>query len=412
MATHGLQGFQFQLASKPQHHQQLEVPTESYHIIASKPQHNQQLDVPTETYHVSWPEPETNHEKEYVPENSFNIESQIEQTTNQAFPEGVNSDCSLAIEQDNGVQIVVIGTVYIGKGSEVVKHHFKPVLSGCYQVCIKEGIDIGAPLPFPEGKITSVCEGKDHFLLWPAHLVYPIEKVHKQPVKESITPSTHSILSQSSSTKYVITPEEKLKLTTSLVRVCRKLAIEMKKSGKTIPIKIPKNVFYNEQEITIDYEDMRDWCFERKIGTSHMSTFMIMHWMLAVICPWVGLVHWLDPAGAEFQPCQFAQDIINKAILRFNLEYRAEIKWNKNSAIKWKQVECPRQDFDFDCGYYVCRYMLKTIQSRNSYVPEKYFDKAPVKYSQQMIDEIRDMWILFVTRHQPAEEDDDDQFEL
>lgn len=63
---------------------------------------------------------------------------------------------------------------------------------------------------------------------------------------------------------------------------------------------------------------------------------------------------------------------------------------------------------DVNCGYYVCNYMLETIQSRKSYVPDKYFEKAPPTYSQKMIDEVRDMWITFVTKHQPVEEDDDD----
>lgn len=41
------------------------------------------------------------------------------------------------------------------------------------------------------------------------------------------------------------------------------------------------------------------------------------HWMLAVIYPWSGLVHWLDPAGVENKARAFAQTIINKYLLEY-----------------------------------------------------------------------------------------------
>lgn len=116
-----------------------------------------QHEMSTETYHAPWPDPKHDHEKEYVPDKSFNpnLESQTghseQYTTNQGFLEG-NNDCSLAVEQANRVQIVAAGQVYIGKGSEVIKHHFKPVPKGCYRACIKEEIYASAPLPFPEEK--------------------------------------------------------------------------------------------------------------------------------------------------------------------------------------------------------------------------------------------------------------------
>lgn len=130
---------------------------------------------------------------------------------------------------------------------------------------------------FLRKKIKSVGEGKDHFLLWPTHLVFPIKKVDKQFVKE-LNISTQMPSSHSSFTKRVlapIAPEEKLKLTTTLMRICRKLAVDMKNGEKTIPIRILNSVFYNEQDVCIDYEDMRDWCYQRLIGASHMSTFMM-----------------------------------------------------------------------------------------------------------------------------------------
>ncbi|KMS98702.1 hypothetical protein BVRB_3g069500 isoform B [Beta vulgaris subsp. vulgaris] len=36
-----------------------------------------------------------------------------------------------------------------------------------------------------------------------------------------------------------------------------------------------------------------------------------------------------------------------------------------NPEIRWNQIECPCQPLGtIDCGYYVCRYMLETVQLR------------------------------------------------
>ncbi|KAK9671500.1 hypothetical protein RND81_12G034100 [Saponaria officinalis] len=95
--------------------------------------------------------------------------------------------------------------------------------------------------------------------------------------------------------------------------------------------------------------------------------------MLAVICPWIGLVHWLDRAGVENEPRDFAKKIINNAIINFSVEHRKDIsKVKKNPYIRWIKIECPHQPFGSkDCGYYVCRYMIETIESRQMFIPEK-----------------------------------------
>ncbi|XP_056699714.1 uncharacterized protein [Spinacia oleracea] len=148
----------------------------------------------------------------------------------------------------------------------------------------------------------------------------------------------------------------------------------MKNSGKTKSFTIPARVFLNDQCVSLDYEDMLDWCFQREIRSSHMLILM-MHlsemvlkdgisglyrfcdctylsplrrvekeddrcdylyrvfacndgknkyqlfflpyiedrdWMLVVICPWIALVQWLDPLGAQNEPPEFAQTIINR----------------------------------------------------------------------------------------------------
>ncbi|KNA06840.1 hypothetical protein SOVF_177110 [Spinacia oleracea] len=104
----GIQGAHFQLASK---HKKV-----------------QDREIQVEPYHVSWPEPE----KGNVAEDEY-IFCNEQVKSDHPFPQGVDSFCSLAIENDQGVQIVAIGTVYVVKEGEVVKNHFKPVPNGHYR---------------------------------------------------------------------------------------------------------------------------------------------------------------------------------------------------------------------------------------------------------------------------------------
>ncbi|XP_021746871.1 uncharacterized protein LOC110712725 [Chenopodium quinoa] len=159
---------------------------------------------------------------------------------------------------------------------EVVKHHFKPVPSGHYRVCVKEEINPNAPLPCPEGEIRFICQTLNYYLIWPSHLVFPIKKADKQVPTEIAAPSPHSPSSQSSCTrKYTITHADKLKLTSNLVRVFKDVAIAMKTSDKTKSFTVLARMFQNEQCVTLDYEDMLDWCFQREIKLSHMSILMM-----------------------------------------------------------------------------------------------------------------------------------------
>uniref|UniRef100_A0A803MZ06 DUF8039 domain-containing protein n=1 Tax=Chenopodium quinoa TaxID=63459 RepID=A0A803MZ06_CHEQI len=63
------------------------------------------------------------------------------------------------------------------------------------------------------------------------------------------------------------------------------------------------------------------------------------------------------------------------------------------------RAKCPRQPIGSKvCGYYVCRYMLETIESRGQVVPPKYFPRVPTTYSEEMNDEIRDTWVTYVLK--------------
>ncbi|KAL9226130.1 hypothetical protein vseg_001977 [Gypsophila vaccaria] len=114
--------------------------------------------VQKETYRVPWPNPEETNAHENVPEHEQII-------TDQQFPKGVDSLCSLAIERDSWADIVAFGNVYIPNEGEVVKHHFKTVPNGHYRVCIIDEINPNALLPCPEGEIRFICQGKDMFFI-------------------------------------------------------------------------------------------------------------------------------------------------------------------------------------------------------------------------------------------------------
>ncbi|KAL2906860.1 Protease [Bienertia sinuspersici] len=88
------------------------------------------------------------------------------------------------------------------------------------------------------------------------------------------------------------------------------------------------------------------------------------YWMLAIISPWRRLVYWLDPTGSENEVREFAQRIIYEGLMKFSMVHRKDLtKIKKNPKVGWKKLK--------DCGYYVCRYMLETIESRQQLIPDE-----------------------------------------
>ncbi|XP_021770346.1 uncharacterized protein LOC110734490 [Chenopodium quinoa] len=247
-------------------------------------------------------------------------------------------------------------------------------------------------------------------------------------------------------------------VTSTWLRMLNTHAMVLKKRGVTLSIPIPKCMFLNEDVgVTLDYEDLLDWCFKREVGESQMNIFIKylkghcqnegvsgmygfcdtnvlspmtptideevrsdylarvfgcnegknvnqlffapyndnMHWRLAVISPWNGLVCWLNPTGEENEINEFSKKIINKGLKKFSMVHRKDIKKiKKDPYIEWKQPKCPRQpQYSKVCGYYVCRYMLEIIQKRVLWVSDKFFKTDPCTYSTENIDEIRDLWL-------------------
>ncbi|XP_021728291.1 uncharacterized protein LOC110695351 [Chenopodium quinoa] len=119
--------------------------------------------------------------------------------------------------------------------------------------------------------------------------------------------------------------------------------------------------------------------------------------MVAIISPWNAVVFWLDPDGAENEISEFAQKTINDGIKKFSQKHRKDIiKIKKNPGSRWKKPQCPRQSLNScDSGYYVCRYMLETIDKRRQVIPDQ-------------IDELRDLWVNYVNEHKQVGEEYDD----
>ncbi|XP_021727245.1 uncharacterized protein LOC110694378 isoform X2 [Chenopodium quinoa] len=350
------------------------------------------------------------------------------------------SDCCLAIEgSDKSLQVVANGKVLTESSTEVLGNHNTSLPPGHRRVTITDDIVPTAPLPCPNDELLFVCHAKRSYTAWPNHLIFP-KKANNQSDKEVdvTTPSPQSTSSQASTTrKYVITDKDREKVTSTLMRVMRKKAMGMQKTGDTISITILESMFLNENglNVSLDYEDLLDWCFLREVGELKMNIFMKilkehchkegisgmygfchsnvlspltpmtnekvrsnylarvfgcnegknynqlffapfndnMHWMLAVISPWNGLVYWLDPLGAENKINSFAEKIITEGIKKFSSVHRKDIKKiKKNAYIRWEQPQCPHQPaYTKYCGYFVCRYMLDIVQKRVLWVSKQ-----------------------------------------
>ncbi|KAK9733963.1 hypothetical protein RND81_04G104100 [Saponaria officinalis] len=102
--------------------------------------------------------------------------------------------------------------------------------------------------------------------------VLDLPQVDKEPtnVVVSLSPS-----SQTSTTKiYDINDQNRVKEKSILWKALKKEALMLKKRHGNIIISIPDNVFYHGQEVRFDGDDLLDWCYQKEIGSAHMSIFM------------------------------------------------------------------------------------------------------------------------------------------
>ncbi|XP_021759089.1 uncharacterized protein LOC110723984 [Chenopodium quinoa] len=231
----------------------------------------------TEPYRVQWPE--VNHiDQSAHTTTPAQLSQVVDIISTHTFPEGW-SDCCLAIEgSDKSLQVVANRKVLIESSTEVLANHNTLLPPGHRRVTITEDIVPTAPLPCPNDELLFVCHAKRSYTSWPNNLIFP-KKANNQSDKEVdvTTPSPQSTSSHASTTrKYVITDKDREKVTSTLMHVMRKKAMGMQKTGDTISITIPESMFLNENglNVSLDYEDLLDWCFQREVGESQMNIFM------------------------------------------------------------------------------------------------------------------------------------------
>ncbi|KMT11304.1 hypothetical protein BVRB_5g109850 isoform B [Beta vulgaris subsp. vulgaris] len=129
-------------------------------------------------YHVPWPQQShPNHVQ--IPEINCDHLPNTELEPNNhdyTFPKGW-SECSLAIENNKGVEIVAIGEVEVADASEVIRVHNVRLTNDLRRVKFLQDLVPSAPLPCPTDEFTYVCQAKHSFATWPVHLIFPKTKV-------------------------------------------------------------------------------------------------------------------------------------------------------------------------------------------------------------------------------------------
>uniref|UniRef100_A0A803LFQ5 Uncharacterized protein n=1 Tax=Chenopodium quinoa TaxID=63459 RepID=A0A803LFQ5_CHEQI len=158
-------------------------------------------------------------------------------------------------------------------------------------------------------------------------------------------------------------------------------------------------MFLNEDVgVTLDYEDLLDWCFKREVGESQMNIFIKYlkgHCQNEGVSGMYGFcdTNVLSPMTptideevrsdylARVFGCNEGKNVNqlffapynDKGLKKFSMVHRKDIKKiKKDPYIEWKQPKCPRQpQYSKVCGYYVCRYMLEIIQKRVLWVSDK-----------------------------------------
>ncbi|XP_021759361.1 uncharacterized protein LOC110724252 isoform X2 [Chenopodium quinoa] len=241
--------------------------------------HNEEQEHELELYQVSWPDTTNANSPQHGNCSVPWLDTYDTQPISN-LPEGMH-DCCLASEDNKEIHIVAIGQVYISGSTLVVKNHFFDLAPGTHRVSVIDDLVPTALLPCPTELFTFVCQSKDSFVPWPTHLIFSkkkctkFSKVNNQLKDKENTPISRLPSKQASSKKtYNITNKDRAMVTSGLLEAFKKEAIGLRQRNGAIILNIPFNVLHNEMVIRLDYEDIFDWCFQREVGSSHMSIFM------------------------------------------------------------------------------------------------------------------------------------------
>ncbi|KAF4396526.1 hypothetical protein F8388_005796 [Cannabis sativa] len=111
------------------------------------------------------------------------------------------------------------------------------------------------------------------------------------------------------------------------------------------------------------------------------------HWMLAIIDVLRETCYWLDSIGLP-PPNKI------KSLMAMTFDYynASSNRQPKKSGITWKSIKCPQQISDFECGYYLMRYMREFCMNSRpiNWLTTQWNGKKT--YTKQEIDEILLEW--------------------
>ncbi|KAF4390504.1 hypothetical protein F8388_006001 [Cannabis sativa] len=156
-----------------------------------------------------------------------------------------------------------------------------------------------------------------------------------------------------------------------------------------VPISWPKNLIiyddWTDEELLLSNPNQTKK--NDKIGQGVICCYLRKHWMCAILVPQAYHVYYLDPLNAPITNRLVILKTIKEAYDTYLMRRSMEIP--KNLSIK--DLVCPHQPSDVECGYYVMRMLKDLVQSpnRRDYIKKELIDKKP--YPKAMIDEMRDM---------------------
>ncbi|KAF4397761.1 hypothetical protein G4B88_025253 [Cannabis sativa] len=163
-------------------------------------------------------------------------------------------------------------------------------------------------------------------------------------------------------------------------------------------------MFVNPNQVAIlttKHDDRVSFLVEIFFSLVNQQQFMVVpwnhgkHWVCAILVPQAYHVYYLDPLNAPITNRPIILKTIKEAYDTYLMRRSMEIP--KNLSIK--ELVCPHQPSNIECGYYVMRMIKELVQSpnRRDYIKKELIDKKP--YPKAMIDEMREEWATYMLPH-------------
>ncbi|XP_031122745.1 uncharacterized protein LOC116025601 isoform X10 [Ipomoea triloba] len=167
-----------------------------------------------------------------------------------------------------------------------------------------------------------------------------------------------------------------------LYQLCKEF--EVSSIGFMCPTQIAKDNVDRNSKVVMAY--LRNTMSKLQDKTFILAPYhQVNHWLLLVICTSARMVYVLDPMQCD-------RDLEIKPVL--NMAFRTFTNQQGQRA-RWKNIKCPRQPGNSECGYYVMRYMYDICKKyfANTLLDEAFQETEA--YSDKEIDEICNMWAKY-----------------